>query len=249
MLGVALLTGWGHEVMLAVNGNQALQAFQRDRFDVVLMDMQMPELSGLEATRLIREHEQRQGLARTPIIALTANAMESDRQRCLEAGMDDHLAKPLRAAELQRLLDTILEARDLKSAAALAGPDGAEPVVSGDDPALAQAVTLDYDAALAQAEPEMVAIIGATFARNCPKELLRLEDALRSDRRDEAMRTAHSLKGLFLGFGATPLSRLSQLIERWAESAPAGQAPPEVLLEALKSGSQHFLAALERAAS
>ncbi len=78
--------------------------FGRQTWDVILMDMQMPIMGGLEATRLIRTAEKSSG-KRTPIIAMTANAMDSDRQACLQAGMDDHLAKPFNAQGLQAMLE------------------------------------------------------------------------------------------------------------------------------------------------
>ena len=86
----------------ASNGQEALDALRAQAFDMVLMDMQMPVMGGLEATRLIRAAEP--SGQRTPIVAMTANAMDADRQACLEAGMDDHLAKPFNAAALQAIL-------------------------------------------------------------------------------------------------------------------------------------------------
>lgn len=98
MLATTLLKKWGHAVVLAKNGQEGVNLFPGQAWDLVLMDMQMPVMGGLEATRLIRASE-RPG-QRTPIVAMTANAMESDRQACLEAGMDDHLAKPFNARDL-----------------------------------------------------------------------------------------------------------------------------------------------------
>ena len=92
----AILVKAGHRVTLADNGAQALDILARERFDVVLMDMQMPVMDGLEATRRLREREALSG-EHVPVVALTANAMEKDRLRCLEAGMDDFIAKPFRA--------------------------------------------------------------------------------------------------------------------------------------------------------
>ena len=102
MLATTLLKKWGHTVVLAQNGQEAVDLFGSQRWDMVLMDMQMPVMGGLEATRLIRASEA--AGQRTPIVAMTANAMASDRQACLEAGMDDHLAKPFQAAALQAVL-------------------------------------------------------------------------------------------------------------------------------------------------
>ena len=103
ILATTLLKKWGHQVVLAKNGQEAVDLFGSQVWDVILMDMQMPVMGGLEATRLIRLKE---GTGkRTPIIAMTANAMESDRQACLQAGMDDHLAKPFNAPGLQAMLE------------------------------------------------------------------------------------------------------------------------------------------------
>jgi CheY-like chemotaxis protein len=94
----------GHRVTLAVNGREALAEFERSRFDAILMDIDMPEMNGYEATRAIREAE-RGGGRRIPIIALTSNALQSDREACLAAGMDGHLAKPVQADVLCETLE------------------------------------------------------------------------------------------------------------------------------------------------
>lgn len=102
MLAKTLLGKWGHTVVVANNGQEAVDLFPTQNWSVVLMDMQMPVMGGLEATRAIRALE---GSAnRTPIIAMTANAMEADRQACLEAGMDDYLAKPFNSNTLRNML-------------------------------------------------------------------------------------------------------------------------------------------------
>ncbi len=103
ILATTLLKKWGHTVVLAKNGQEAVDLFASQSWDIVLMDMQMPVMGGLEATQLIRAQELAMG-QRVPIVAMTANAMESDRQACLEAGMDDHLAKPFNADGLQAML-------------------------------------------------------------------------------------------------------------------------------------------------
>jgi CheY-like chemotaxis protein len=100
MLAEALLKRQGHRVSVAQNGAEAVRKFRDERFDLILMDVQMPEMDGLEATRRIREMEQENG-TRIHIIAMTAFDQEGDRQRCLEAGMDGFLSKPTDPKQLQ----------------------------------------------------------------------------------------------------------------------------------------------------
>jgi signal transduction histidine kinase/CheY-like chemotaxis protein len=104
-LVVALLTQWGHEVVVTENGQATLERCRAEPFDIIFMDMQMPVMGGIEATKKIRAWEQQHGRAPIPIVAMTANALVSDREACLAAGMDDHLAKPIRRAMLRAVLE------------------------------------------------------------------------------------------------------------------------------------------------
>ena len=96
----------GHHVMVVTNGREAVDAWCSGSFDLVLMDIQMPEMDGIEATLAIRAHEQVHG-GHIPIIAMTAHVMGEDVVRCVEAGMDDHLDKPLKRADLERALERL----------------------------------------------------------------------------------------------------------------------------------------------
>jgi CheY-like chemotaxis protein len=107
-VAVGLLEKRGYKVTVAGNGREAIQALDRDIFDVVLMDMHMPELDGLEATRAIRQKEKTTGL-HVPIIALTAAAMKSDEEECLAAGMDAYIAKPFQASVLFNTLEATMK--------------------------------------------------------------------------------------------------------------------------------------------
>ena len=103
MLAVRLLEKRGHEVAVAGNGEEALEALDKQEFDLVLMDVQMPEMDGLQATVAIRKSEMKSG-RHIPIIAMTAHAMAGDKERCLEAGMDDYITKPIRPEQLADVL-------------------------------------------------------------------------------------------------------------------------------------------------
>jgi CheY-like chemotaxis protein len=103
---------------MVTNGRDATEALLRERFDLVLMDLQMPEVDGFEATSIIRARERQTG-DRVPIVALTAHAMEGDRQRCLDADMDGYISKPVKAVELFEVIDRVMAAaRDWRSGAA-----------------------------------------------------------------------------------------------------------------------------------
>ena len=104
---VRALTKRGHEVTVVNDGAQAVDAWESDSFDVVLMDVQMPEVDGYEATRRIRQREKGKGI-RTPIMAMTAHAMKGDRERCIEAGMDGYTTKPINAAKIVTEIDRVL---------------------------------------------------------------------------------------------------------------------------------------------
>jgi two-component system, sensor histidine kinase and response regulator len=104
-----LLEKRGHTVVIAENGRAALEATERDAFDLILMDVQMPVLGGLEAAACIRERERLAGGgARIPIVALTANAMAGDRERCIESGMDEYLTKPIQARDLFATMERVM---------------------------------------------------------------------------------------------------------------------------------------------
>jgi hypothetical protein len=110
-LATTLLTKWGHVVTVAHHGQEAVDLYPKEPWDLVLMDMQMPVMGGLEATQLIRKMEmERNDGKRVPIIAMTANAMESDRQACLDAGMDDFVAKPFNVATVRAAMARVIPA-------------------------------------------------------------------------------------------------------------------------------------------
>jgi CheY-like chemotaxis protein len=106
----------GHRVAVCCNGKEAVDSFGNEEFDLILMDVQMPEMDGFEATAAIRKAEIRTG-RHIPIVALTAHAMKGDRERCLAAGMDAYLAKPIRPEELDEVLDYYINNRRAQGAA------------------------------------------------------------------------------------------------------------------------------------
>lgn len=213
-LAVHTLKKRGHTVVVAADGRQAVAAWDRDRFDVVLMDIQMPEMDGFAATAVIRERERTAG-RRTPIVALTAHAMKGDRERCLAAGMDAYVSKPLR---VQELFDTIDRLLGTMAAPALAVE---KPV-----PAVAT-TTFDAQAALARAEGDhdLLRTLAAMFDRQAGKLLPELKAACDRGDGPALERAAHKLKGSMGSFAAAPAVAAAQRLEQMGRAGDlAGSA-------------------------
>jgi two-component system sensor histidine kinase/response regulator len=206
-LAVGLLTKWGHTVTVAGNGREAFAAWESRHFDLILMDVQMPELDGLQTTHLIREREGATG-QHIPIVAMTAHAMAGDREQCLSAGMDAYVPKPIRVPELQAVLAGLFEqpaespgaAPHVLPTAAGAGPPGGR---------------IDWTAALeaVQGDRDLLKTVIDAALGECPVVLGQLEDALGT--RDAAIvrRSAHTIKGALRTFEAVRVADLAGRIE------------------------------------
>jgi two-component system, sensor histidine kinase and response regulator len=215
-----MLSGLGCRIEVAGNGREALEALSNSRFDAVLMDCQMPELDGYQATRAIREREQVAGGARLPVIALTANALEGDRERCIEAGMDDYLTKPFKREQLARVLSRHLPAGSAPRASAPALP-------RADDNTTIDESMLDNIRALAPGETLLRQVLAA-YLESSPKLLSELSNALASAETDRAHRAAHTLKSSSANVGAFRLSEICREVEAQVRDGELG-APREAL--------------------
>ena len=214
-LALNLLQRWGHVASLAEDGQQALEYLARESFDLVLMDMQMPVLGGLEATRRYRQQEAPG--QHLPIIAMTANALQGDREQCLAAGMDDYLSKPVRAADLQQLLQ-----RHGKAAPAL----------------------FNYAAALSLQDGEIIDIITDSFLNSFPREMHSLQQALANKDSTSLKRVAHTLKGNAALFGASPMVNAASQLENLADEMDNPLIP--VLLPQLEQAFTALQSALRQ---
>ena len=211
-LATRLLEKWGHQVVVAENGQIALDLLNEQPFDLVLMDMQMPVMGGIEATRLIRQREAAVGGNKIPIIAMTANAMAGDREACLEAGMNDYLAKPIKAAELTA-----------KLAAWSTSATGRSAEATDKSPS-----RFDYPAALKAMDPEIIEILVPAFLDLYAADVASLKNALAAADSSSVMRIAHALRGTMAGLGAEPLMRHAAEIEVLARSGDLSSVQPLV---------------------
>jgi CheY-like chemotaxis protein len=197
-LVVRLLEKRGQRVTIANNGQEVLDLLARERFDLVLMDVQMPEVGGFEATAAIRSREKATG-GRLPIIAMTAHAMKGDRERCLEAGMDAYVAKPLQADALFAVIDRTV-------------PPAPEPAATGNGP---PAGLIDWERALkgAGGDREILRDLVAVFLEACPEWLRKLQEAV--GQRDAAglRRLGHTVKSAVGLFGAQSALTAAERVE------------------------------------
>jgi CheY-like chemotaxis protein/HPt (histidine-containing phosphotransfer) domain-containing protein len=199
----------GHSVRVAGDGRAALAALERDEFDVLLLDIHMPELDGFQVVAVQRQREQSTG-RHLPVIALTARSVAGERERCLQAGMDDYLAKPVRAAELFEAIDRVVSAPSSASCAESARGDGEW---SGPGERDAAAGLLDPSALLAacDGDAELLRTMCTHFKRFVPERLAEVTGAL-ADRNSLRLReSAHKLGGMVSSFSATAAEAAARL--------------------------------------
>jgi two-component system, sensor histidine kinase and response regulator len=210
-LAARVLEKRGHEVLVVDNGRQALEALEKNSFDLVLMDLQMPEMGGMEATAAIRLREQETG-GHLPIIALTAHAMKGDRERCLAHGFDAYVPKPLKAEELLTTMENLVPSRP--------APEPVEVACEPPEETLDTEETLDNDLAMASVggDRELLREIAALFIDDCERLINEVQDAV--DRRDAARlrQSAHRLKGSIGHFGAPAVMTQARRLEQMGQS-------------------------------
>ncbi|MBU4231729.1 MAG: response regulator [Proteobacteria bacterium] len=186
----------GYRADVAANGLEALAALERQSYDVVLMDVQMPEMDGLEASRRIKQNWPPG--ARPRIIAMTANAMQGDREKCLAAGMDDYITKPIRTEALV----SALSQTQPKSRPTDSQPESGPAVNPKKFESLRQTMGADF----------IIEVI-EVFNEDAPKLLQDMQHALTTNDADLCRRAAHSLKSNSAEFGAVKLSEMAQELE------------------------------------
>lgn len=243
VLARKLLEKRGHSVVIAETGLAALEVWRVQRFDLIFMDMMMPIMDGIEATRLIRQEE---ALAPDkpgrpiPIIAMTANAMAGDRERCLAAGMDGYVSKPIDPAAI-----------DYEIARFYSGPADSLPASPRQDHAKQAALPRCYDrqAALARldGDEELLNSVLEMLTTDTPPYLEALQSAWNSRNWDALTLNAHSLKGMFANLSAEPAGATAAALEKAARNH--GEAETEPLLGQVLEHASALLTAINLAAT
>jgi PAS domain S-box-containing protein len=220
-VAIHILEKAGHSVFAVGNGRQALEALAREAFDIVLMDVQMPEMDGLEATDAIRMQEQVTG-GHQPIVAMTAHAMKGDRERCLEGGMDDYVSKPVRADELLGVLQKHAP-RPPVDAVAPSPPPSATTETK-------DAAVFDRQAALDRfnGEEELLEEVLQLFLSDAPNRLADIRAAVEQGDPKRLEIAAHSLKGASRYVGAERTAARAFKLEEMGHSGDLSRATDEL---------------------
>jgi PAS domain S-box-containing protein len=227
-LAVRMLEKLGHHVAVASDGREALALWESQPFDAVVIDVQMPEMDGLEVTAAIRAKEKSSG-RRTPVIALTAHAMKGDRERCLDAGMDDYLAKPVDLHTLEAALARV--AGGEQSGNAMTAPRLAQSVFDEQD--LLRRIGGDR---------ALLRELAAMFRADSGKLLARVRKAIGDSDAEELRQAAHALKGAIANFGGKAAYDAALLLEALGRDGRLDGARD--LFALLEDETQKLLAAL-----
>jgi two-component system, sensor histidine kinase and response regulator len=215
-VAVRMLERLGYRADVAANGLEALDVLSRIPYQAVLMDVQMPEMDGYEATAEVRRREEGQG-RHTPIIAMTANAMEGDREEALEVGMDDYVPKPVKPAELEAVLERWIPQGHSSRLGAKASD--ADPTAYVEEQApLDESVLEALRDLQVEGDPDLLQELSELFMKEVPTELGALREAAQRGDAQEVERIAHTLKGSSANMGAVRMESICAELEERARS-------------------------------
>ena len=214
-VALLLLEGMGHMVTVAENGREAVKKWRHDSYDLVLMDCQMPVMDGFEATAEIRRLEKNQG--HTPIIAMTAHAMVGDREKCLEAGMDDYLSKPVQKKAVKKVLSKWLQQQSCPADEidTVSTRENQEGLSRRDNPEM---MTWDLEFATEALDGDIESLKEAIkiFIDTSGDDLNHLQKAITDKQVDQIVHQTHRIKGGAAGIGAQGVQAVAQIMEKTA---------------------------------
>lgn len=229
-LAKQMLEKRGHTVVAVGNGQEVLAAVENQTFDLILMDIQMPLMDGFEATAILRERE-RSSHVHIPIIAMTAHAMQGDRERCLQAGMDGYVSKPLRAQELFEAIESVDSTPAIPEAAPGDSPSPSEPL-------------FDWQAALDRVDGDLEFLreLAGLFREEAPLLLAEIRAAVANGDGPALQRAAHTLKGSVANFGAQEAFEAALRLEMIGQQGDFSEA--KAAYTELEAKIAHFEGAL-----
>ncbi|WP_141753420.1 response regulator, partial [Duganella sp. HH101] len=211
----AMLEGLGLEVSRACNGEEALHSVQAGEFDLILMDCQMPVMDGFAATTEIRRHEQQRGRARNlPIIAITANALQGDRESCLAAGMDDYLSKPFTQQALGQTIARWISLPRVPAAQEAAVQQAPAPAATAFGGEINRQALDNIRALSASNGDALLERVLQAYLDDTPSHLRALQQAIATGNTVQLRKAAHSLKSSSANVGATALAQHSKEMEQ-----------------------------------
>ncbi len=209
-VAIKSLEKWGHEVTVVENGREAVAAHESGAFDLILMDCRMPEMDGYQATAAIRRHEQSTG-EYIPIVAMTANVMKGDRQRCIDAGMDDYISKPFSKQDLREAIRKVIESTS---------QDPQQTDKDASSTGLGYGDILDIDGPMKKldGDMELYGELVDVFADIFPGHLSSLQGAIRTGDASLARLSAHTIRGGASNIGAVGIYNITTEMENAAET-------------------------------
>jgi len=222
-VALSMLKRLGYRADVVANGLEVLEALKRQSYDVVLMDVNMPELDGLEATRRIRQQEA-SAMAQPTIIAMTANVLQGDRETYLAAGMDDYVSKPVRVNELVKALK---RCSPISPQAASATMNSQNPVSI--EPAVVDLTVLEeFQAILGEEDLETVPELVRIFLEDSSNLLAEIQSAISDADAKTIERATHTFKSSARHLGAIELGKLCEALETVTKAGTLDQAPEQV---------------------
>jgi PAS domain S-box-containing protein len=219
-VALAILKKLGYRADVAADGLEAIEALSRVPYDLVLMDCQMPEMDGFEASQRIRDAGSSVLNHRVPIIAMTANAMQGDRERCIDAGMDDYLSKPVQPRELAEALDRWLFSSAKAGDGQKAPPSEEAPAPPADNEVFHESELLER----LMDDRDLARTIVAGFLDNIPVQVSKLKEFLSGGDAPGAQRQAHTIKGAAANLGAPALRDVALELEQIGKAGRMGDA-------------------------